>query len=116
MAGIEFRHSSALLDEIPLAYKDIDEVIENAKALVEVRYILRHSSTSRAIDSSSEPEEIAVEVGDFSSPHARRSSSVASCRIFRASGYRPAFGRAGFRRGPSTAAASSSPSPRFSSG
>jgi tRNA-splicing ligase RtcB len=41
MAGIEFRHSSVLLDEIPFAYKDIDEVIENAKSLVEVRYTLR---------------------------------------------------------------------------
>jgi tRNA-splicing ligase RtcB len=41
MSGIEFRHSTVLLDEIPLAYKDIDEVIENAKSLIEVRHILR---------------------------------------------------------------------------
>ena len=41
MRGIEFRRSSVLLDEIPSAYKDIDEVIEHAKALVEVRHVLR---------------------------------------------------------------------------
>jgi tRNA-splicing ligase RtcB len=41
MDGIEFRHAQALLDEIPSAYKDIDDVIENAKSLVEVRHTLR---------------------------------------------------------------------------
>jgi tRNA-splicing ligase RtcB (3'-phosphate/5'-hydroxy nucleic acid ligase) len=41
MSGIEFRRSQALLDEIPSAYKDIDEVIENARSLVEVRHTLR---------------------------------------------------------------------------
>jgi tRNA-splicing ligase RtcB len=41
MAGIEYRHSKVLLDEIPGAYKDIDEVMENAKDLVEVKYILK---------------------------------------------------------------------------
>ena len=41
MAGIEYRHSKVLLDEIPGAYKDIDQVIENAKDLVEVKYILK---------------------------------------------------------------------------
>jgi tRNA-splicing ligase RtcB (3'-phosphate/5'-hydroxy nucleic acid ligase) len=41
MAGIEYRHSKELLDEIPGAYKDIDQVIENAKDLVEVKYILK---------------------------------------------------------------------------
>jgi tRNA-splicing ligase RtcB len=41
MSGIEFRRSQALLDEIPSAYKDIDEVIENARTLVEVRHTLR---------------------------------------------------------------------------
>jgi tRNA-splicing ligase RtcB len=41
MAGIEYRHSKELLDEIPGAYKDIDQVMENAKDLVEVRYILK---------------------------------------------------------------------------
>jgi tRNA-splicing ligase RtcB len=41
MAGIEFRHSRELLDEIPSAYKDIDEVIENAKSLIDVRHTLR---------------------------------------------------------------------------
>jgi len=41
MAGIEYRHSAVLLDEIPGAYKDIDEVMEHAKDLVEVKYILK---------------------------------------------------------------------------
>ncbi|PYR30328.1 MAG: hypothetical protein DMF92_08935 [Acidobacteria bacterium] len=40
MCGIEFRHSHALLDEIPSAYKDIDEVIQNAKSLIEVEHTL----------------------------------------------------------------------------
>src|SRR3954447_21437521 len=38
MTGIDFRRSQALLDEIPSAYKDIDEVIENAKTLIEVKH------------------------------------------------------------------------------
>lgn len=41
MHGIEFRRSSVLIDEIPSAYKDIDRVIEEAKDLVEVKYVLR---------------------------------------------------------------------------
>jgi tRNA-splicing ligase RtcB (3'-phosphate/5'-hydroxy nucleic acid ligase) len=41
MEGIEYRHSKVLLDEIPGAYKDIDEVIENARELVDVKYILK---------------------------------------------------------------------------
>jgi tRNA-splicing ligase RtcB len=41
MAGIEYRHSKVLLDEIPGAYKDIDQVIDQAKDLVEVKYILK---------------------------------------------------------------------------
>ena len=41
MEGIEYRHSKVLLDEIPGAYKDIDEVIENARELVEVKYVLK---------------------------------------------------------------------------
>jgi tRNA-splicing ligase RtcB len=41
MNGIEFRRSHVLLDEIPSAYKDIDEVIENARTLIEVRHTLR---------------------------------------------------------------------------
>jgi tRNA-splicing ligase RtcB (3'-phosphate/5'-hydroxy nucleic acid ligase) len=41
MAGIEYRHSKVLLDEIPSAYKDIDEVMENARDLVDVKYILK---------------------------------------------------------------------------
>ena len=41
MAGIEWRHSDAFLDEIPAAYKAIDVVMEDAKDLVEVRHTLR---------------------------------------------------------------------------
>src|SRR5436309_273569 len=41
MKGIEFRRSAVLLDEIPSAYKDIDEVMENAKDLVEIKYVLK---------------------------------------------------------------------------
>lgn len=41
MEGIEFRNSDVLIDEIPSAYKDIDEVMENAKDLVKVEYTLK---------------------------------------------------------------------------
>lgn len=41
MGGIEFRHSDVLIDEIPQAYKDIDEVMENAKELVKIEHTLR---------------------------------------------------------------------------
>ena len=39
MAGIKSRHSKVLLDEIPAAWKDIDEVTEHARDLVEVRCV-----------------------------------------------------------------------------
>jgi tRNA-splicing ligase RtcB len=41
MEGIEYRHSKVLLDEIPSAYKDIDQVMANAKDLVEVKQVLK---------------------------------------------------------------------------
>ncbi len=41
MAGIEWRRTSAFLDEIPAAYKDIHVVMEDAKDLVEIRHTLR---------------------------------------------------------------------------
>ena len=41
MRGIEYRRSSVLLDEIPDAYKNIDEVMEHAKELVEIQYVLK---------------------------------------------------------------------------
>ncbi len=41
MAGIEWRHSDAFLDEIPAAYKDIDQVMEDARDLVQVEHVLR---------------------------------------------------------------------------
>jgi tRNA-splicing ligase RtcB (3'-phosphate/5'-hydroxy nucleic acid ligase) len=41
MAGIEWRRTAAVLDEIPAAYKDIDVVMEDAKDLVEIKHTLR---------------------------------------------------------------------------
>jgi tRNA-splicing ligase RtcB (3'-phosphate/5'-hydroxy nucleic acid ligase) len=41
MAGIEWRHTDAFLDEIPAAYKEIDQVMADASDLVEVRHTLR---------------------------------------------------------------------------
>jgi tRNA-splicing ligase RtcB len=41
MVGIEFRDSAAFLDEIPAAYKDIDQVMLDAADLVSVRHTLR---------------------------------------------------------------------------
>lgn len=41
MGNISFRHSKSLIDEIPQAYKDIDEVMENSKELVQVDHVLR---------------------------------------------------------------------------
>lgn len=41
MEGIEYRRSDVLIDEIPGAYKDIDEVMENAKELVKIEYTLK---------------------------------------------------------------------------
>ena len=41
MRGIEFRDTVAFLDEIPAAYKDIDQVMADAADLVDVRHTLR---------------------------------------------------------------------------
>ena len=41
MAGIEWRHTDAFLDEIPAAYKDIDVVMADAADLVEIEHTLR---------------------------------------------------------------------------
>jgi tRNA-splicing ligase RtcB len=41
MSGIEFRRAKVLLDEIPHAYKDIDEVMAHAGELVEIKYVLK---------------------------------------------------------------------------
>lgn len=41
MIGIEHRRTEVLLDEIPAAYKDIDEVMENAKDLVNIEATLK---------------------------------------------------------------------------
>lgn len=40
MTGIEFRQEKVLLDEIPQAYKDIDQVMEDAKDLVTIKHTL----------------------------------------------------------------------------
>ena len=41
MAGIEYRDTEAFLDEIPGAYKDIDQVMADAADLVETGHTLR---------------------------------------------------------------------------
>jgi tRNA-splicing ligase RtcB len=41
MQGIEYRDSAEFLDEIPMAYKDIDQVMLDAADLVEIRHTLR---------------------------------------------------------------------------
>lgn len=41
MQGIEYRDTDAFLDEIPGAYKDIDQVMADAADLVQVRHTLR---------------------------------------------------------------------------
>ena len=41
MIGIEFRKSDVLIDEIPEAYKDVKEVMENAKELVKIDHTLK---------------------------------------------------------------------------
>lgn len=41
MQGVECRHSAQLIDELPLAYKDIDQVIENSRELVAVDHTLK---------------------------------------------------------------------------
>lgn len=41
MRGIEYRDTDAFVDEIPMAYKDIDVVMADATDLVEIRHVLR---------------------------------------------------------------------------
>jgi tRNA-splicing ligase RtcB (3'-phosphate/5'-hydroxy nucleic acid ligase) len=41
MEGIEFRQEKVLIDEIPQAYKDIDQVMEDARDLVAIKHTLR---------------------------------------------------------------------------
>jgi tRNA-splicing ligase RtcB len=41
MEGTEWRHTDAFLDEIPQAYKPIDQVMADAADLVEIRHTLR---------------------------------------------------------------------------
>lgn len=39
--GVECRKDSKIIDEIPAAYKDIEQVMENQKDLVDIKYILK---------------------------------------------------------------------------
>jgi tRNA-splicing ligase RtcB len=41
MVGIEYRDTDAFLDEIPAAYKPIDQVMADAAELVTIRHTLR---------------------------------------------------------------------------
>jgi tRNA-splicing ligase RtcB len=41
MVGIEYRDTDAFIDEIPAAYKDIDQVMADAADLVDIRHTLR---------------------------------------------------------------------------
>ncbi len=41
MLGIEFRDTEAFIDEIPAAYKPIDQVMADAADLVKIRHTLR---------------------------------------------------------------------------
>ncbi|HVQ96920.1 MAG TPA: RtcB family protein [Mycobacteriales bacterium] len=41
MRGIEYRDTDAFIDEIPAAYKDIDQVMADAAGLVEIQHTLR---------------------------------------------------------------------------
>lgn len=41
MAGIEYRHGEAWIDEIPAAYKDIDVIMQDADDLVRIDHTLR---------------------------------------------------------------------------
>jgi tRNA-splicing ligase RtcB len=41
MGNIVYKHSDAFIDEIPAAYKNIDEVMENSKELVRIEHTLR---------------------------------------------------------------------------
>jgi tRNA-splicing ligase RtcB len=41
MVGIEYRDTAAFVDEIPAAYKPIDQVMTDAADLVEIRHTLR---------------------------------------------------------------------------
>ncbi len=41
MGDVVYKHSAEFIDEIPLAYKDIDEVMENSKELVDIEHTLK---------------------------------------------------------------------------
>jgi tRNA-splicing ligase RtcB len=41
MVGIEYRDTDKFIDEIPQAYKPIDQVMEDSQDLVTIRHTLR---------------------------------------------------------------------------
>ena|SRR5579872_1166438 len=41
MKGIEYRKTDAFIDEIPQAYKDIDQIMQDASDLVDIKYTLK---------------------------------------------------------------------------
>lgn len=41
MGDVVYKHSKEFIDEIPAAYKDIDQVMENSKELVKVEHVLK---------------------------------------------------------------------------
>ena len=50
MNGIEYRDTDAFIDEIPAAYKDIDQVMADAAASSRSGTRCARSSTSRVIE------------------------------------------------------------------
>lgn len=50
MEGIEWRHTAAFIDEIPDAYKDIDQVMSDSSELVEIVHTLHQLVNVKAID------------------------------------------------------------------
>ena len=42
MQGIEFRDTAEFIDQIPQAYKPIEQVLENASDLVKIRHEFHH--------------------------------------------------------------------------
>ena len=50
MVGIEYRDTDAFIDEIPSAYKPIDQIMADAADLVEVRHVLRQIVNVKGTD------------------------------------------------------------------
>src|SRR5690625_6612839 len=52
MVGIEYRDTDKFIDEIPQAYKPIDQVMEDSQDLVTIRHTLRQDRKSTRLNSS----------------------------------------------------------------